>query len=136
MQAKGNEFATSTDTEVILHVYSEYGEQGFDRLNCMWAFAIADVPNRRVVLSRDRFSIKPLYLLRLPSCSYFASEIKQVLPLLPACRLNAQTMSAVRGQGLFDHSRETFFEGIAKAAPRTNSVVSLLTGICGFEFTC
>ena len=128
LQAKGHEFVTGTDTEVILHVYSEYGEQGFDRLNGMWAFAIADVPNRRVVLSRDRFSTKPLYLLRLPDCSYFASEIKQLLPLLPSRRLNAQTMSAFLGQGLLDHSRETFFEGIVKAAPRTNIVVSLDTG--------
>jgi asparagine synthase (glutamine-hydrolysing) len=128
LRAKGHEFVTGTDTEVILHVYSEYGEQGFDRLNGMWAFAIADVPNRRVVLSRDRFSIKPLYLLRLPGCSYFASEIKQLLPLLPTRRLNAQTMSAFLGQGLLDHSRETFFEGIVRVAPRTNIVVSLDTG--------
>lgn len=128
LQAKGHKFLTETDTEVILHVYSEYGEQGFDRLNGMWAFAIADVPNRRVVLSRDRFSIKPLYLLRLQGCSYFASEIKQLLPLLPAHRVNAQTMSAFLSQGLLDHSRETFFEGIVKAPPRTNIVLSLDTG--------
>ncbi len=128
LQAKGHEFTTGTDTEVILHVYSEYGEQGFDRLNGMWAFAIADVPNRRVVLSRDRFSIKPLYLLRLPGCCYFASEIKQLLPLLPTRRLNAMTMSTFLVQGLLDHTRETFFEGIVKVAPRANVVISLETG--------
>jgi asparagine synthase (glutamine-hydrolysing) len=128
MEERGHRFTTGTDTEVILHVYSEYGEQGFNRLNGMWAFAIADVPNRRVVLSRDRFSIKPLYLLHLQGCSYFASEIKQLLPLLPVRRLNAEVMSAFLGQGLLDHSRETFFEGIVKAAPRANIVFSLNTG--------
>jgi asparagine synthase (glutamine-hydrolysing) len=128
LQAKGHEFTTDTDTEVILHVYSEYGEQGFNRLNGMWAFAIADVPNRRVVLSRDRFSIKPLYLLHLPGCSYFASEIKQLLPLLPSHRLNTEVMSAFITQGLLDHSRETFYEGIIKAAPRTNIVIAVDTG--------
>ena len=128
LQAKGHEFSTDTDTEVILHVYSEYGEQGFNRLNGMWAFALVDVPNQRVVLSRDRFSIKPLYLLRLPGCIYFASEIKQLLPLLPTRRMNAEIMSAFITQGLLDHSRETFFEGIIKAAARTNIVIALDTG--------
>lgn len=129
LQAKGHEFTTATDTEVILHTYSEYGEQGFDRLNGMWAFAIADIPNRRVVLSRDRFSIKPLYLLQVSDCFYFASEIKQLLPLLPVRRLNEETMSAFLLQGLLDHSSETFFKGIVKVAPRTNIVVSLETGL-------
>jgi len=128
LQAKGHEFTTDTDTEVILHVYSEYGEQGFNHLNGMWAFAIVDIPNQRVVLSRDRFSIKPLYLLRLPGCIYFASEIKQLLPLLPTRRMNTEIMSAFITQGLLDHSRETFFEGIIKAAPRTNIVIALDTG--------
>jgi asparagine synthase (glutamine-hydrolysing) len=128
LQIKGHDFSTHTDTEVILHVYSEYGEQGFNRLNGMWAFAIVDIPNRRVVLSRDRFSIKPLYLLRLPGCIYFASEIKQLLPLLPTRRLNVETMSAFVTQGLLDHSHETFFEGIVKAPPRTNIVITLDTG--------
>lgn len=128
LQAKGHKFATETDTEVILHVYSEYGEQGFNKLNGMWAFAIADIPNRRVVLSRDRFSIKPLYLLSLPNCIYFASEIKQLLSLLPERSLNKNIMSAFITQGLLDHSRETFYEGIIKAAPRTNIVITLDTG--------
>jgi asparagine synthase (glutamine-hydrolysing) len=128
LQSKGHVFTTDTDTEVILHVYSEYGEQGFHRLNGMWAFAIVDVPNRRVVLSRDRFSIKPLYLLRLPGRTYFASEIKQLLPLLPERRLNVEIMSAFITQGLLDHSPETFFKGILKAAPRTNIVIALDTG--------
>jgi len=128
LQAKGHEFTTVTDTEVILHAYSEYGEQGFERLNGMWAFAIADIPNRRLVLSRDRFSIKPLYLLQLPGGFYFASEIKQLLPLLPARRLNAESMCAFLAQGLLDHSRETFFQGIVRVAPRTNVVVCFATG--------
>jgi asparagine synthase (glutamine-hydrolysing) len=128
LQAKGHEFKTSTDTEVILHTYSEYGEQGFNRFNGMWAFAVADMPARRVVLSRDRFSIKPLYLLRVDGCIYFASEIKQLLPLLPERRLNREIMSAFLAQGLLDHSCETFFDGIVRAPSSTNIVISLDTG--------
>jgi len=128
LKAIGHEFRTDTDTEVILHVYGEYGEEGFNRLNGMWAFAIADVANRRIVLSRDRFSIKPLYLLKQAGCIYFASEIKQLLPLLPTRRLNVEVMSAFITQGLLDHSGETFYEGIIKVEPRTNVIISLDTG--------
>lgn len=128
LESKGHLFTTGTDTEVILHVYREYGEQGFERLNGMWAFAIADVPNRRVVLSRDRFSIKPLYIASFQGCTYFSSEIKQLLPLLPSRRLNMQVMSAFLCQGLLDHSSETFFDGIVKVPPRTNLVMSLGSG--------
>lgn len=129
LESMGHEFTTGTDTEVILHVYRQYGEQGFDRLNGMWACAIADMPNRRVILSRDRFSIKPLYLFSNQGCTYFASEIKQLLPLLPSRRLNMQVMSAFLCQGLLDHSRETFFDGVVRVAPRRNVTVSMDTGV-------
>src|SRR5437870_955538 len=80
LRHKGHQFRTNTDTEVILKIYEEYGEDGFEQLNGMWAFAIVDLPNRRVVLSRDRFSIKPLYYTRQGPKFFFASEIKQLLP--------------------------------------------------------
>jgi len=128
LEAKGHKFVTGTDTEVILHVYSEYGESGFDKLNGMWAFAIADVPRKRVVLSRDRFSIKPLYLLSTDHRLYFASEIKQLLPLLPRLEPNAEVMSAFLLQGLVDHNQHTFFRGITKLPPKTNLTVCLQTG--------
>lgn len=76
LEGLGRSFQTDTDTEVVLHVYDEFGEAGFAKLNGMWALAIVDIPKRRVVLSRDRFSIKPLYLLRsVDNRLYFASEI-------------------------------------------------------------
>src|SRR6266849_3380558 len=128
LQAKGHKFVTGTDTEVILHVYSEYGESGFDKLNGMWAFAIADVPRKRVVLSRDRFSIKPLYLLSTDHRLYFASEIKQLLPLLPRLEPNAEVMSAFLLQGLVDHNQHTFFRGITKQPTNTNIIVYSQTG--------
>src|SRR5260370_30855119 len=83
LQAKGHEFTTGTDTEVILHVYSEYGEQGIDRLNGMWAFAIADFPTRRVVLRRNRFSNQPLYLLCIPCYCTFYSHNKHLYTSTP-----------------------------------------------------
>jgi len=128
LESKGHIFSTGTDTEVILHTYREYGEQGFDRLNGMWSLAILDLPRRRVVLSRDRFSIKPLYTLQLAGKIFFASEIKQLLPLAPTRNMNVEVMSAFLAQGLLDHSPQTFFEGIVATRPRTNIVVSFESG--------
>jgi asparagine synthase (glutamine-hydrolysing) len=128
LEARGHIFTTGTDTEVILHVYSEYGESGFDRLNGMWAFAIVDSRARKVVLSRDRFSIKPLYLFKSNGELYFGSEIKQLLPLLPALELNAGAMTAYLAQGLLDHDVETFFRGITRVPPGTNVIISLDSG--------
>jgi asparagine synthase (glutamine-hydrolysing) len=128
LEARGHTFRTGTDTEVILHVYSEYGESGFDRLNGMWAFAIVDSRARKVVLSRDRFSIKPLYLFKSNGELYFGSEIKQLLPLLPSRELNAGTMTAYLAQGLLDHDVETFFHGITRVQAGTNVVIALDSG--------
>ncbi len=128
LEARGHAFRTGTDTEVILHVYAEYGESGFDRLNGMWAFAIVDSRARKVVLSRDRFSIKPLYLFKSNGELYFGSEIKQLLPLLPARELNAGAMTAYLAQGLLDHDVETFFHGITRVPPGTNVIISLDSG--------
>jgi asparagine synthase (glutamine-hydrolysing) len=128
LEARGHTFRTATDTEVVLHVYREYGESGFDRLNGMWAFAIVDIPARKVILSRDRFSIKPLYLFKANDELYFGSEIKQLLPLLPTRELNSSIMTAYLAQGLLDHDVETFFRRITRVPPGTNVVISLNSG--------
>src|SRR5206468_458157 len=109
---KGHQFRTNTDTEVILKIYEEYGEDGFEQLNGMWAFAIVDLPNRRVVLSRDRFSIKPLYYTQQGPKFFFASEIKQLLPFLKNRSINMAVMYTFLVQAICDHSTQTFFEGI------------------------
>lgn len=125
LKKKGCIFTTDTDTEVILKIYSEYGEDGFDKLNGMWAFAILDIPNQRVVLSRDRFSIKPLYFYQFADQYYFSSEIKQLLPLLKNKQINLKCMYMYLKQGLFDFNDETFFNGIYKVKPKHNVIINL-----------
>src|SRR5437764_50072 len=49
LEQRDHHFTTGTDTEVILHIYSEFGEQGFEKLNGMWAFALVDLHRRRVI---------------------------------------------------------------------------------------
>jgi asparagine synthase (glutamine-hydrolysing) len=130
LEQRGHCFSTNTDTEVILRLYDEFGESAFEKLNGMWALAIADLPRRRVVLSRDRFSIKPLYIYRSKEGFYFASEIKQLLPLLASKEVNENVLRAFLIQGLLDYSPETFFRGITRVQPMSNMVLDLTTHQC------
>lgn len=74
--AKGHRFATRSDTEVILHLYEEYGEACVEHFNGQWALALWDGKRRRLLLSRDRFGIRPLFYTVAGDKLLFASEIK------------------------------------------------------------
>jgi asparagine synthase (glutamine-hydrolysing) len=79
LQKKGHRFATKSDTEVILHLYQEYGEDCVRSMNGQWAFAIWDGKNRTLFLSRDRMGIRPLFYTTVDRTLLFASEIKALL---------------------------------------------------------
>lgn len=77
--AKGYEFFSSSDTEVLLNAYREWGTDCFARFNGMWALAIHDKRKRKIILSRDRYGKKPLYYFKSENEFVFASEIKAIL---------------------------------------------------------
>ncbi len=79
LQAKGHAFRTETDTEVIVHLYEEYGEESLSALRGMFAFAIWDNRKKLLFLARDRVGIKPLYYYAGPDFLVFGSEIKSLL---------------------------------------------------------
>ena len=78
LKAKGHEFKSTSDTEVILAAYQEWGVDCTQRFNGMWAMAIWDVQNGEIFLSRDRFGIKPLYYYHQNGTFIFASEVKAI----------------------------------------------------------
>lgn len=85
LEALGHVFRSESDTEVILAAYAQWGEGCLARFNGMWAFAIWDTVERSLFLARDRFGKKPLFYAELPNGEFaFASEMKALLPLLPA----------------------------------------------------
>ena len=74
-------FTTNSDTECILHLYEEYGEDFVDRLNGMFAIALWDNNKKRLLIIRDRFGIKPLFYSLTPHGIIFASEINALLKI-------------------------------------------------------
>ncbi len=80
LEARGAEFATNGDTEVLIHGWRAWGPGMLDRLNGMFAFALYDVRTQSLFLARDRMGVKPLHYVRLPDGSVaFASELKGLL---------------------------------------------------------
>ena len=78
LEGRGHRFRTRSDTEAIVHAYEEYGDACVERLEGMFAFAIADQNTRRVLLARDRLGKKPLFHATLGGVLHFASEIKAI----------------------------------------------------------
>src|SRR6266516_6336233 len=78
LQAKGHQFRTNSDTEVIIHGYKEWGTDVFNRLNGMFGLAIWDVPNERLVLTRDAMCIKLIYYKVENGQLTFGSEIRAI----------------------------------------------------------
>ena len=73
---KGHQFATRSDTEVILHLYQEYGSDCVQHMNGQWAFAIWDAKNKKLFLSRDRVGVRPLFYTMARNSFIFGSELK------------------------------------------------------------
>jgi asparagine synthase (glutamine-hydrolysing) len=116
-EGKGDLFRSRSDTEVILRAYAHEGVECVHRFNGMFAFAIWDSRQRRLLLARDRFGIKPLYYLREPNRVIFASEIKAILAV--AERGPRVSVEALNEYFTFQNvlSDLTLFEGIRLLPP-------------------
>jgi asparagine synthase (glutamine-hydrolysing) len=81
LERTGHKFATQSDTEVIVHLYEEFGTDSFSRLHGMFSIALWDERNHRLLLARDRIGKKPLYYFLHAGSIYFASELKSFFTL-------------------------------------------------------
>ena len=117
--ARGHSFSTSSDTEVILHAYKEYGDDCVQHLRGMFAFAIWDGNRQRLLLARDRFGKKPLYFFNRNGTLLFASEIKALLKY-PGLDWEVDT-SAIWQYLAYRYvpAPTTLFSGIQKVMPGT-----------------
>ena len=117
LKKKGHSFHTTSDTEVILHLYAEYGNDFVNLLNGMFAFIIYDKNQNKLFIARDHFGIKPLYWFHDDQIIAFGSEIKALLahPNIKAAADNDNlyeylTFQFIMGEG-------TMFKNIFKILP-------------------
>ena len=78
LEQHGHVFATRSDTEVIVHAWEQWGEEALSRFNGQWAFALYDSRNAKLVLSRDRLGVRPLFTAENDGRLLFASEVKAI----------------------------------------------------------
>jgi len=115
LEQRGRRFRSTGDSEVLLQAYDEWGDRCVDRFNGMWAFAIADLRRQTLVVSRDRFGVKPLFRYRAGDVVLFASEIKAILASgLYQGSTNWEVASRFLLRGDLDVDHQTFFEGIER----------------------
>jgi asparagine synthase (glutamine-hydrolysing) len=115
--SKGHVFKTQTDTEVIVHLYEEFGPHCLEKLRGMFAFAVWDENAKTLFLARDRVGIKPLYYYMTDDFLVFASEIKAILVDPAVHREIAPEIIDRFLTFLYLPGEQTLLKGIRKLAP-------------------
>ena len=124
LQSKGHQFYTTTDTEVLVHLYEEYGYDFLNMLNGQYAFAIWDHNRNSILLGRDRVGIHPLFYHYTNNRLVFGSEIKAIFMDSRINRsLNKQTLSDIF-TCWSPVASDTVFEGIRQLPPAHYAVFS------------
>lgn len=131
LEKRNVQFRTRSDTEVVLRLYEQDPEQVEEYLVGMWAFVIHDRKRQRVVLSRDRFGIKPLFIVDTGKALAFASELRcfdrDLVPFRDRFAIDHGAAHAMVSWS-FVPEDATIFEGVKRLAPATRMEVDLATG--------
>ena len=121
---RGHAFSTRCDTEVLVHLYEEYGERLVQRLRGMFAFAIWDARKRQLMLARDRVGKKPLFVARRGSKVWFASEMMAMLQDPELARIpDPRAIASYLTLQYVPHPLSAF-AGVEKLPPASTLVVS------------
>jgi asparagine synthase (glutamine-hydrolysing) len=119
LQEGGHEFYTQSDTEVLVHLYEDFGEEMVRQLSGMFAFALWDTVRKKLVLVRDRFGKKPLYYSLFSGSLVFASELKALLTLEELPRVINRRAVAHYLTYLYNPMSESFLSSIYRVPPAT-----------------
>ena len=118
LESLGHRFRTRSDTEVIVHAYEQWGEGAFRRFNGQWALALWESTTSTLVLARDPFGVRPLYVAEHQGRLYFASEVKAIFAAAPSL---PRRFDAHGFDQLFTFwtpiAPRTVFEGIEEVEP-------------------
>ena len=117
LERRGHRFRTRSDTEVILHLYEEYGPESLHQLNGQFAIAIWDARRGELFLARDRLGVRPIFYTLLPGGLAFASEIKALL-LIPGVEARLEPYGLAQAFTFWaPQPPRTAFEGIRELPP-------------------
>jgi asparagine synthase (glutamine-hydrolysing) len=128
LKKRGHQFKTTSDTEVILHMYQEFGDDFINNLNGMFAYIIYDKKRNRLLVARDHFGIKPLYWYQDDKKIVFGSEIKALLkhPDIVAEPDRKNLNEYLTFQFILDEG--TMFRNIFKVLPGHYMTIDLVSG--------
>ncbi|MCG9884936.1 MAG: asparagine synthase (glutamine-hydrolyzing) [Cyanobacteria bacterium] len=135
LKSRDRTFKTTSDTEVLLTAIDEFGWEVLDRCEGMWAFATYDERDGSLVLCRDLFGEKPLYLWQREEGLYFASEVKALAALAgiwPQINKNHLLRYLINGYKSLYKTQETFFLEV-KELPRASCLFIKPDGSRNFE---
>ena len=122
--ALGHHFKTSSDTEVLLYAYIQWGEECVQKFNGMWAFSIYDKVKKKLLCSRDRFGVKPFNYAEVDGQLIFASEIKAILAYFPQLKVpNYNVIANYCRSSIGAQIKETWFENIYRLEPAHNLII-------------
>lgn len=121
LKSVGYQFETDSDTEVVLKAYHHWQEEAFNRFNGMWALAIYNAAERSLVLSRDRFGIKPLFYSFSNGVLSFASEMKFLKAFSDVNHtVNNKAINTYLNTSKTNYSSDTFWNDIQELEPARN----------------
>lgn len=125
----GHKFHTSSDTEVVLNAYKQWGTDCVNRFNGMWAFVIYDKAKQQLFASRDRFGVKPFYYVKNNTCFAFASEQKALLAGgVVEFKPNPSAIFDYWIYSNMERQEEGMFTGILELFPAHNLTIDIHTG--------
>ena len=102
LEKEGYIFNTKTDTEVILHSFKKWGQKCVSKFNGMWSFVIYDKEKKEIFASRDRFGIKPFFVLKTECGFIFSSEIEPLTKFGYKLKIDKEYISSFIRQGILN----------------------------------